>query len=90
MIVMIQGITQIVAITAAGALVAGVTIAVIGKEVLNDNQSVEDKAKSSLVKIGVISEGMLKGAIVSVPVCVVVLIGLNVTMKAQKSLVGGV
>jgi hypothetical protein len=89
-IVMIQGITQIVAITAAGALVAGVTIAVIGKEVLNDNQSVEDKAKSSLVKIGVISEGMLKGAIVSVPVCVVVLIGLNVTMKAQKSLVGGV
>ena len=85
---MIQGITQIVAITAAGALVAGVTIAVIGKEVLNENQSVEDKAKSSLVKIGVFSEGILKGAIVSLPVCVVVLLGVNYTLRAQNRLVG--
>jgi hypothetical protein len=85
---MIQGITQIVAITAAGALVAGVTIAVIGKEVLNDNQSVEDKAKSSLVKIGYFSEGILKGAIVSVPVCIVVLLGVNYTLRAQNRLVG--
>ena len=85
---MIQGITQIVAITAAGALVAGVTIAVIGKEVLNDNQSVEDKAKSSLIKIGYFSEGILKGAIVSLPVCVVVLVGVNYTLRAQNRLVG--
>tara|TARA_R110002050_G_scaffold227394_1_gene363124 strand:+ start:1023 stop:1292 length:270 start_codon:yes stop_codon:yes gene_type:complete len=85
---MIQGITQIVAITAAGALVAGVTIAVIGKEVLNENQSVEDKAKSSLVKIGYFSEGMLKGAIVSLPVCVVVLLGVNYGLRAQNRLVG--
>ena len=85
---MIQGITQIVAITAAGALVAGITIAVIGKEILNDNQSVEDKAKSSLVKIGYFSEGMLKGSIVSVPVCVVVLLGVNYTLRAQNRLVG--
>ena len=85
---MIQGITQIVAITAAGALVAGITIAVIGKEILNDNQSVEDKAKSSLVKIGYFSEGILKGAIVSLPVCVVVLLGVNYTLRAQNRLVG--
>ena len=85
---MMAGLTQIVAITAAGALIAGVTIAVIGKEVLNDNQSIEDKAKSSLVKLGYVSEGMVKGAIVSLPICVVVLLGVNYGLRAQNRLVG--
>ena len=85
---MLAGLTQIVAITAAGALIAGVTIAVIGKEVLNDNQSIEDKAKSSLVKLGYVSEGMVKGAIVSLPICVVVLLGVNYGLRAQHRLVG--
>jgi hypothetical protein len=87
---MIGGIGQLVGIVGGAAILGGITIAVIGKEIIKDDQTIVDKTESSLIKLGYVSEGMVKGAIISVPVCVVVLIGLNVTMKAQKSLVGGV
>jgi len=87
---MIGGIGQLVGIVGGAAILGGITIAVIGKEIIKDDQTIVDKTESSLIKLGWTTEGMVKGAIISVPVCVVVLIGLNVTMKAQKSLVGGV
>jgi hypothetical protein len=92
--VCIRGVEIIVlpllGIVGGAALLGGVTIAVIGKEINSDEETMADKAESSLIKIGYFSEGMVKGAIISVPVCAVVLIGLNITLKVQKRLVGGV
>tara|TARA_R100000963_G_scaffold33747_1_gene26310 strand:- start:738 stop:1001 length:264 start_codon:yes stop_codon:yes gene_type:complete len=87
---MIGGIGQLVGIVGGAAILGGITIAVIGKEIIKDDQTIVDKTESSLIKLGWTTEGMVKGVILSVPVCTVVLIGLNITLKAQKSLVGGV
>ena len=87
---MIGGIGQLVGIVGGVAVLGGITIAVIGKEIVEEDKTLIDKAEDGLIKLGFVTEGMVKGAIISVPVCAVVLIGLNVTMKAQKSLVGGI
>ena len=87
---MIGGIGQLVGIVGGVAVLGGITIAVIGKEIVDEDKTLVDKAEDGLIKLGFVTEGMVKGAIISVPVCAVVLIGLNVTMKAQTRLIGGV
>ena len=87
---MIGGIGQLVGIVGGAAILGGVTIAVISKEILQEDKTLVDKAEDSLIKLGFVTEGMVKGVVLSVPVCAVVLIGLNVSLKAQKRLVGGV
>ena len=87
---MIGGIGQLVGIVGGGAILGGVTIAVISKEILEEDKTLVDKAEDSLIKLGFVTEGMVKGVILSVPVCAVVLIGVNVSLKAQKRLVGGI
>ena len=85
---MIGGIGQLVGIVGGVAVLGGITIAVIGK--VEEDKTLIDKAEDGLIKLGFVTEGMVKGAIISVPVCAIVLIGLNVSLKAQKSLVGGI
>ncbi len=87
---MIGGIGQLVGIVGGAAILGGVTIAIIGKEIVDEDKTLVDKAEDRLIKLGFVTEGMVKGAVLSVPVCAVVLIGLNVSLKAQKRLVGGV
>ena len=87
---MIGGIGQLVGIIGGAAVIGGITIAVIGKEIVDEDKTLLDKTEDGLIKLGFVTEGMVKGAIISVPVCAVVLIGLNVTMKAQTRLIGGV
>jgi len=87
---MIGGIGQLVGIVGGAAILGGITIAIIGKEIVDEDKTLVDKAEDSLIKLGFLTEGMVKGAVLSVPVCAVVLIGLNVSLKAQKRLVGGV
>ena len=87
---MIGGIGQLVGIVGGVAVLGGITIAIIGKEIVDEDKTLVDKAEDSLIKLGFLTEGMVKGAVLSVPVCAVVLIGLNVSLKAQKRLVGGV
>jgi len=87
---MLAGLGQIAGVAVGAALVGGITIAFIGKEIVNENQSISDKAEVSLIKLGYVSEGIAKGLIVSVPASLVVLLILNYGMKAQKKAVGGV
>ena len=87
---MIGGIGQLVGIVGGVAILGGVTIAVISKEILEEDKTLVDKAEDSLIKLGWTTEGMVKGAILSIPVCAVVLIGVNVSLKAQQRLVGGI
>ena len=87
---MIGGVGQLVGIVGGVAVLGGVTIAIISKEIIDEDKTLVDKTEDSLIKLGFVTEGMVKGAILSVPVCAVVLIGLNVSLKAQKRLVGGV
>ena len=70
------------------ALVAGVSIAVVAQEVANDDNTMIEKAETSLIKLGYVSEGIVKGAIVSVPASVLILLLVNYGLKAQKKVVG--
>ena len=87
---MIGGIGQLVGIVGGVAVLGGITIAVIGKEIVEEDKTLIDKAEDGLIKLGFVTERMVKGAIISVPVCAIVLIGLNVSLKAQTRLIGGV
>ena len=70
------------------ALVAGVSTAVVAQEVANDDNTMIEKAETSLIKLGYVSEGIVKGAIVSVPASVLILLLVNYGLKAQKKVVG--
>ena len=70
------------------ALVTGVSIAVVAQEVANDDNTMIEKAETSLIKLGYVSEGIVKGAIVSVPASVLILLLVNYGLKAQKKVVG--
>jgi hypothetical protein len=72
------------------ALVTGLGIATVSQEVANDDNTMIEKAETSLVKLGYVSEGIVKGAIVSVPASVLILLLVNYGLKAQKKVVGGV
>tara|TARA_R110002050_G_scaffold82354_1_gene176421 strand:- start:638 stop:889 length:252 start_codon:yes stop_codon:yes gene_type:complete len=79
----------LLAVVGGVGILGGVTVAVIGREVIQDNDTIEDKIESSLIKIGFTSEGIVKGMVISVPVCAIALIVVNMSLKAQKKLVGG-
>ena len=86
---MISDFLSVGAVVIGGGFVVGATIAVIGKEVaLNADDSVLDKAETSLIRIGYVSEGVLKGAMISVPVSLIALLGVNYALKTQKKIVG--
>ncbi len=87
---MLAGLGQIAGVIVGTTVIAGVTIAIIGKEVVKEDQSLVDKAEVSLIRLGYVTEGMAKGALVSVPPCLLALLAVNYTIKAQKRLVGGV
>jgi len=87
---MLAGLGQIAGVAVGVAILGGVTVAIIGKEVASPDQSIGDKAESSLIKLGYVSEGIAKGLLVSVPPSLVVLLVLNYGLKAQKRVVGGV
>ena len=83
---------MVIPIIAAGVAVvglAGVGLAIVAHEVANDDDTITDKAETSLIRLGYVSEGIVKGAIVSVPASVLILLLVNYGLKAQKKVVGG-
>ncbi len=88
---MFAGIGQIAGLAVGAAVIGGVTIAIIGKEVMiDDNESLIDKTEDGLIRLGYVTQGIAYGAIVSVPPCLLALVALNYGLKAQKRVVGGV
>ena len=82
---------MVIPIIAAGIAViglGGVGLAIVAHEVANDDDTIVDKAETSLVRLGYVSTGIAKGALVSVPPCVFALLILNYGLKAQKRIIG--
>ena len=52
---MMAGLGQIAGLAVGVAVIGGVTIAIIGKEVVKENQTITDKAESSLISLGYFS-----------------------------------
>ena len=71
----------LVAVAVGGVALAGAGLAVVAS--IDPDETVGDKLETTLVRVGYMSEGILKGSIVAVPTSLLVLIVFNQTMKIK-------
>jgi hypothetical protein len=70
-----------------GLAVGGVAIAGLGLAVVstvNPDETIGDKLETTLIRVGYVSEGVLKGSIVAIPSSLLILIVFNQAVKIQK------
>lgn len=70
-----------------GLAVGGVAIAGLGLAVVstvNPNETIGDKLETTLIRVGYVSEGVLKGSIVAIPSSLLILLVFNQAVKIQK------
>ena len=70
-----------------GLAVGGVAIAGIGLAVVstvNPDETIGDKLETTLIRVGYVSEGVLKGSIVAIPSSLLILLVFNQAVKIQK------
>tara|TARA_R110002020_G_scaffold368672_1_gene580474 strand:- start:175 stop:414 length:240 start_codon:yes stop_codon:yes gene_type:complete len=70
-----------------GLAVGGVAIAGIGLAVVstvNPDETIGDKLETTLIRVGYVSEGVLKGSIVAIPSSLLILLVFNQAIKIQK------
>ena len=74
-------VLPLVAVAVGGVALAGAGLAVVAS--IDPDETVGDKLETTLVRVGYMSEGVLKGSIVAVPTSLLVLIVFNQTMKIK-------
>ena len=75
-------VLPLVAVAVGGVALAGAGLAVVAS--IDPDETVGDKLETTLVRVGYMSEGILKGSIVAVPTSLLVLIVFNQTMKIKE------
>ena len=74
-------VLPLVAVAVGGVALAGAGLAVVAS--IDPNETVGDKLETTLVRVGYVSEGIVKGSIVAVPTSLVVLVAFNQAMKIK-------
>ena len=70
-----------------GLAVGGVAIAGLGLAVVstvNPDETIGHKLETTLIRVGYVSEGVLKGSIVAIPSSLLILLVFNQAVKIQK------
>ncbi len=70
-----------------GLAIGGVAIAGLGLAVVstvNPDETIGDKLETTLIRVGYVSEGVLKGSIVAIPSSLLILLVFNQAIKIQK------
>ena len=70
-----------------GVAVGGVAIAGLGLAVVstvNPDETIGDKLETTLIRVGYVSEGIVKGSIVAIPSSLLILLVFNQAVKIQK------
>ena len=70
-----------------GLAVGGVAIAGLGLAVVstvNPDETIGDKLETTLIRVGYVSEGIVKGSIVAIPSSLLILLVFNQAIKIQK------
>jgi|TARA_R100001463_G_scaffold134124_1_gene195999 hypothetical protein len=70
-----------------GLAVGGVAIAGLGLAVVstvNPDETIGDKLETTLIRVGYVSEGVLRGSIVAIPSSLLILLVFNQAVKIQK------
>ncbi|REK51780.1 MAG: hypothetical protein DWQ49_13940 [Bacteroidetes bacterium] len=74
-------VLPLVAVAVGGVALAGAGLAVVAS--IDPDETVGDKLETTLVRVGYMSEGIVKGSIVAVPTSLLVLVAFNQAMKLK-------
>ena len=74
-------VLPLVAVALGGVALAGAGLAVVTS--IDPDETVGDKLETTLVRVGYVSEGIVKGSIVAVPTSLLVLVVFNQAMKIK-------
>ena len=74
-------VLPLVAVAVGGVALAGAGLAVVAS--IDPDETVGDKLETTLVRVGYVSEGIVKGSIVAVPTSLLVLVVFNQAMKIK-------
>ena len=74
-------VLPLVAAAVGGVALAGAGLAVVAS--IDPDETVGDKLETTLVRVGYVSEGIVKGSIVAVPTSLLVLVAFNQAMKLK-------
>ncbi len=75
-------VLPLLGVAIGGVAIAGLGLAVIGS--IDTEQTMGDKLETTIIRVGYVSEGILKGSIVAIPSSLLVLIVFNQAIKIQK------
>ena len=75
-------VLPLLGVALGGVAIAGLGLAVVST--VNPDETIGDKLQTTLIRVGYVSEGVLKGSIVAVPSSLLVLLLFNQAIKIQK------
>ncbi len=75
-------VLPLLGLAVGGVAIVGVGLAVIGS--IDTDETIGDKLETTLIRVGYVSEGVLKGSIVAIPSSLLILLVFNQAIKIQK------
>jgi len=78
----IKMVLPLLGLAVGGVAIVGVGLAVIGS--IDTDETIGDKLETTLIRVGYVSEGVLKGSIVAIPSSLLILLVFNQAIKIQK------
>ena len=78
-------VLPLVAVALGGVALAGAGLAVVAS--IDPDETVGDKLETTLVRVGYVSEGIVKGSLVAVPTSLLVLVVFNQAIKMKERVI---
>ena len=78
----IKMVLPLLGLAVGGVAIVGVGLAVIGS--IDTDETIGDKLETTLIRVGYVSEGVVKGSIVAIPSSLLILLVFNQAIKIQK------
>tara|TARA_Y100000004_G_scaffold185523_1_gene235830 strand:+ start:775 stop:1014 length:240 start_codon:yes stop_codon:yes gene_type:complete len=75
-------VLPLVAAAVGGVALAGAGLAVVAS--IDPDETVGDKLETTLIRVGYVSEGIVKGSIVALPTSLLILVVFNQAMKMKE------
>ncbi len=75
-------VLPLLGLAVGGVAIAGLGLAVVST--INPDETIGDKLETTLIRVGYVSEGIVKGSIVAIPSSLLILLVFNQAVKIQK------
>ena len=75
-------VLPLLGVALGGVAIAGLGLAVVST--VNPDETIGDKLETTLIRVGYVSEGIVKGSIVAIPSSLLILLVFNQAVKIQK------